>query len=80
MIKSDENGSADADQGGGVQSREQLPYKVELWSQTREEVERVLARAASMALARAMFLAAQNEYLGRYIVLRRGGKVIDESL
>ena len=39
----------------------------------------MLARAASMALARAIFLAAQSEYLGRHIVLRRGGRVIDES-
>ncbi len=63
-----------------LQSREKLPYKVELWTLGRQTVERVLARAASMALARAIFLAARDEYVGRYIVLRRGGKVIDESL
>jgi hypothetical protein len=60
-------------------AREQLPYRIELWSLSREAVERVLARAASATLARAIFAAAQSEYLGRHIVLRRSGKVIDAS-
>ena len=79
MIRSDENGSAVTDLGGPPHGRDKLAYKVELWNLGRQQVERVLARAASMALARAIFLAAQSEYLGRHIVLRRGGKVIDES-
>lgn len=79
MIKSDENGSTVTDLGGAAQSREKLPYRIELWTLGRQEVERVLARAASITLARAIFLAAQSEYVGRYIVLRRGGKVMDES-
>jgi hypothetical protein len=56
-----------------------LPYTIELWDLTRSAPERVIARAASMVLARAIFAAAQTEHLGRRLVLRRGGKVVHES-
>ena len=56
-----------------------LPYTVELWNLRRTEVERVLARAANMTIARAIFVTAQSEHLGRQIVLRRGGEVVQES-
>ncbi len=58
---------------------EQLPYRIELWNLQRTEVEKVVARAASAALARAIFVAAQSEHLGRLLVLKRGTKVIEES-
>lgn len=58
---------------------EKLPYKIELWDLPRGKVEKILARAANAALARAIFLAAQHEHLGRYITLRRGSKLIAES-
>jgi hypothetical protein len=64
---------------GALAGREELPYLVELWTMRRDQVERVVARAASAALGRAIFLAARNEYLGRYVVLRRGRKVIEAS-
>jgi hypothetical protein len=32
-----------------------------------------------MVLARAIFVAARNEHLGRRIVLRRGNRVLEES-
>ena len=56
-----------------------LPYAVEIWDLPRLRPERVIGRAASMVLARAIFVAAQSEHLGRKIVLRRGGKVVAES-
>ena len=56
-----------------------LPYTVELMDRTREAPERVLGRAASMVLARAIFAAAEREHQGRRIVLRRGRKVVAES-
>ena len=56
-----------------------LPYAIELWDLPRRGPERVLGRAASMVLARAIFAAAQTEHLGRRIVLRRSGKMITES-
>lgn len=56
-----------------------LPYAVELWDMPRVKPERVLGRAASALMARAIFAAARNEHLGRRIVLRRGAKVLAES-
>ena len=58
---------------------EVLPYRIELWDLPRLKVEKLLARASSAQLARAIFTAAQSEHLGRYIVLRRGKDVIAES-
>jgi hypothetical protein len=56
-----------------------LPYAVELWNLPRSETERVIGRAASAILARAIFVAAQSEHLGRRLVLRRGSQVLAES-
>jgi hypothetical protein len=78
-MKSDENRSTVTELGGALQTREKLPYKIELWNLGRQDVERVLGRAGSMTLARAIFLAARSEYLGRHVVLRRGGRIVDES-
>ncbi len=58
---------------------EDLPYSVLLWDLPRREVERVLARAASASLARAIFVAAQSEHLGRKITLQQGQRVIAQS-
>jgi hypothetical protein len=62
---------------GGPSAR--LPYTVELWNMPRTAAERVIGRAASAVLARAIFTAAQDEHLGRRIVLRRGTQVLAES-
>jgi hypothetical protein len=62
-----------------VQAGGALPYTVELWDLPRLAPERVIGRAASVVLARAIFGAAQTEHLGRRIVLRRGRKVLAES-
>jgi len=59
--------------------RAQLPYTVELWNLPRSEPERIIGRAASAVVARAIFVAAQSEHLGRKLVLRRGSKVVAES-
>lgn len=56
-----------------------LPYAVELWNLPRTGCERVLGRAGSVGLARAIFTAALAEHLGRRIVLRRGAQVLAES-
>lgn len=65
-------------QAGG-EAAEDLPYIVELWTLTRAEVERVLGRANSATLARAIFTAAEMEHLGRRITLRKGSERIAES-
>ena len=56
-----------------------LPYTIELYDLPKRAPERVLGRAASMVLARAIFAAAQTEHLGRRIVLRRGRRVVAQS-
>lgn len=57
----------------------ELRYVVELWTLPRDGPERIIGRAASVVLARAIFAAAQSEHLGRKVVLRRGGKVLSET-
>jgi hypothetical protein len=56
-----------------------LPYTVELWNMGRTAPERVIGRAASVVLARAIFTAAQSEHLGRLIRLKRGAQVLAEA-
>jgi hypothetical protein len=66
----------------GVQAEaksERLNYSIELWDRRGAAVERVLARAVSVVLARAIFAAAVREHPQRYITLCRGAQVIAES-
>jgi hypothetical protein len=59
---------------------EELPYRVELWRDGgAEAVERVLARAVNVQLARAIFNAAQGEHPDRRITLRKGNRIIADS-
>jgi hypothetical protein len=61
-------------------AREELPFRIELWSAERQTVvERVLARALSAQLARAIFKAAQNEYPNRRITLSKDETVLADS-
>jgi hypothetical protein len=59
---------------------EDVPYRVDLW-RTEDEtgVERVLARAASMPLARAIFKAARGEHPDRRITLCKGNRIVSDS-
>ena len=65
--------------GAATTPAEQLPYAVELWNLTRTAPERIIARAASATLARAIFAAASTEHLGRKLVLKRGPQVLQQS-
>jgi hypothetical protein len=59
---------------------EELPYRIELWeAATGAQVERVLARALSAVLARAIFAAALTEHPDRRITLRKGLQVVADS-
>mgnify|MGYP006955277141 CR=1 FL=1 len=61
-------------------SAETLPYRIELWHADRPEtVERVLARAVTVQLARAIFHAAMEEHPQRRITLRKGGRIVSDS-
>lgn len=58
---------------------EPLPYAVVLWDAAGDRPERVLGRAASILLANAIFAAAQADYAGRRLVLKRGDTVLAET-
>jgi hypothetical protein len=60
--------------------REELPYRVELWAADgTDAVERVLARALNLHLARAIFKAATEEHPQRRITLSEGPRVIADT-
>ena len=55
-------------------------YHVELWEAAdRVSVERVLARASGIALARAIFTAALSERPDRRITVRRSRRILADS-
>lgn len=57
---------------------EDLPYRVELWGEG-DAIERVVARAASVQLAHAIFRAVRNEHPERRITLREGERIVADS-
>jgi hypothetical protein len=59
---------------------EDLPYRVELWRDGGGSgVERVVARAASVQLAHAIFQAVRSEHPQRRITLREGERIVADS-
>ena len=56
-----------------------MPYTVELWDLARLAPERIVGRAASVVLARAIYAAAVREHLDRRIVLRRGTHILSDT-
>ena len=59
---------------------EDLPYRIELWrADGQDGVERVLARALNVQLARAIYKAAQSEHPQRRIVLSKGDRIVSDS-
>lgn len=59
---------------------EDLPYRVVLWLDgDGGGVERVVARAASVQLAHAIFRAVREEHPKRRITLREGARIVADS-
>ena len=58
---------------------EELPYAIELWREDNSAVEKVLARAAKVSLARAIFVAAAEEHPGYRLTLRHAGKLLEDT-
>lgn len=56
-----------------------LPYVIELRPADGLGDARILGRAASISLARAIFIAAKSEHPGQRIVLLQGEAVLDET-
>jgi hypothetical protein len=66
--------------GTASELADDLPYQIELWRDHEgEALERVLARASTAELARAIFKAAMTEYPARRITLRRGSRTMADS-
>lgn len=57
-------------------SRDDLPYKVELWNDERTAVEQVLAVTAHSSIGYAAYHAATREYPDRYVTLRHRERVL----
>ena len=60
-------------------TREDLPYRVELWDKDKQTVEQVLAVTASGSIGFAAYYAALREYPDRYICLRHKNAVVSRS-
>jgi hypothetical protein len=57
---------------------EDLVYRIEIWNGLAHRAERVLARAASAHLARAIFQAACAEHPHAHLVLRLDARILKE--
>jgi hypothetical protein len=60
-------------------SHEDLPYKVELWNESRTSVEQVLAVTANGSIGYAAYYAATREYPERYVTLRHKNNIVSRS-
>jgi len=55
---------------------EDLPYKVELWSEGKTAIEQVLAVTVSASIGYAAYYAATREFPHRFITLRHRDKIV----
>jgi hypothetical protein len=60
-------------------SHEDLPYKVELWNESRTSVEQILAITANGSIGYAAYYAATREYPERYVTLRHKNNIVSRS-
>jgi hypothetical protein len=58
---------------------DELVFRVEMWTQDDNHVERLLALADNVLVGRGAFLAAVNQYPDRILTLRHGMRVIAKS-
>jgi hypothetical protein len=63
----------------GPAPEDPLPYTVEVSDHDLSRPDRVIGRAANIMLARAIFEAAQKDFAGKMIRLRRGADIIARS-
>ena len=64
----------------GRDAPEPLSFAVELRREAQDRPERILGRAFNLTLARAIYLAALQDFPGRRIIIRSGESVIADSL
>jgi hypothetical protein len=63
----------------GKAAPESLSFIVELCRAEEDRPERILGRALNLTLARAIYLAALQDFPGRRIIIRKGGMIIADS-
>jgi hypothetical protein len=73
----DESSERRASRGQRPRDTEDLPYKVELWDESKAKVEQVLAVTASASIGHAAFYAAAREHADRYVTLKHKQVVIN---
>jgi hypothetical protein len=61
---------------GRPAAREDLPYRVELWDDTKSRVDQVLAVTVNASIGYAAYYAATREHPSRYITLRHKGGIV----
>jgi hypothetical protein len=81
LIAADDGGKGDPAQAaraasGAQQPAEDLLYRIELWNEGGTTLERVLAVAASGAIAYGAYYAAAREYPESVIILTHKGRVL----
>ena len=59
--------------------REDLPYRVEVWNETKTVVEQVLAVTANASIGYAAYYAAIREHPDRLVTLRHRKSVVARS-
>jgi len=59
-----------------IVEHDDLPYRVELWNESKSDVEHIMAVTASASIGYAAYYAATREYPGRYITLRHKTQVL----
>ncbi|HXR95971.1 MAG TPA: hypothetical protein VN718_08830 [Rhizomicrobium sp.] len=55
---------------------EDLPYRVEVWSEDYRSVEQTLAMTANGSIGYAAYYEATREYPDRYVVLRHKNRIV----
>lgn len=58
------------------QRGEDLPYRVEVWSEDLKAVEQTLAMTANGSIGYAAYYEATREYPDRYVVLRHRNRIV----
>ena len=56
-----------------------LPFKIEAWSKDGQRIDRLLATATNIGIARGAYDAAVALFTGEWITLRQGERVVSET-
>ena len=56
-----------------------VPFKIEAWSKDGQRIDRLLATATNIGIARGAYDAAVALFTGEWITLRQGERVVSET-